>query len=323
MLHDYWLYRPDAAGRLAEWIPHTRSVLLWYEAHRRADGLLGLMPWWNYGDWTRDFIRGDPPQDPEGGSALLSLDYMAALRDGADLEESLGNQAVAEGYRQRAEAIGSAVRRLCWVEVGDQGLLADTQEHAHFSEQTNTLGILLDVVPKERQASVMRTVLGHDPGAGFTGKGEFSRSSLNFRFYVARALDHAGLSGLYLDSLGPWRRMLEIGLTTWAEVEEPTRSDDHAWSAHPNYDLLTLVAGIRPGSPGFRTVLVAPHPGALTSIDARMAHPAGDIVAHYAKSGGAWRFEVDLPPGVSGTFAWDGQTRALAPGPNRIDIPTR
>jgi hypothetical protein len=98
--------------------------------------------------------------------------------------------------------------------------------------------------------------------------GEFSPASVYFRFYVARALDHAGLADLYLDSLGPWRGMLDIGLTTFAETAEPTRSDDHAWSAHPNYDLLTLVAGIRPASPAFRTVLVAPHPGNLTSVSA-------------------------------------------------------
>jgi len=128
-------------------------------------------------------------------------------------------------------------------------------------------------------------------------------------------MDHAGLAGLYLDSLGPWRRMMELGLTTWAEVAEPTRSDDHAWSAHPNYDLLTLVAGIRPASPGFGTVLVAPHPGALTALDARMPHPAGDIVVRYRKTGDAWRFQVSLPPGVAAPSSGTASPPRLAPGP--------
>src|SRR6266851_3707029 len=34
---------------------------------------------------------------------------------------------------------------------------------------------------------------------------------------------------------GPWREMVSLGLTTWAEQPEPTCSDSHAWSAHPNY----------------------------------------------------------------------------------------
>ena len=260
-----------------------------------------------------------PPQDKDGGSALLSLYYMAALRDAADLEASLGNTAIAEGYRSRAEAVGSSVRRLCWDEAF--GLLADTPAHAHFSEQTNAMGVLLDVVAKDHQVAVMRAVLGHSPSGGKTPpSGEFSPASVYFRFYVARALDHAGMSDLYLGTLGPWRDMLDIGLTTWAETAEPTRSDDHAWSAHPNYDFLTLVAGIRPGSPGFRTVLVAPHPGSLTELNATMPHPAGDIIAHYRLNGATWAFDITLPAGLTGTLQWAGRSAALAGGPNHLEL---
>ena len=70
-----------------------------------------------------------------------------------------------------------------------------------------------------------------------------------FRFYLARALDHAGMGNQYLQLLEPWRKMVSLGLTTWAEQPEPMRSDSHAWSAHPNYDFLTIVAGIRPATP--------------------------------------------------------------------------
>ncbi len=316
MVHDYWMYRPDA-GRLTDWIRHTRGVLEWYAGHLRADGLLGRMPWWNFGDWTNDFERGIPPQDADGGSALLSLFYLGALRDGADLEASIGNQALADDYRRRADLIGTAVRKLCWTD--SPGLLADTPDHTHYSEQTNTLGVLMDVVPNVLRESVMRALLAHKPGQNIPGKVEYSPASLYFRFYVARAMDHAGLADLYLDSLHPWRRMMAIGLTTWAEVEEPTRSDDHAWSAHPNYDLLTLVAGIQSASPGFRTVVVAPPPGALTELRARMPHPAGDIVVHYLKTGAAWSFDVNLPTGVSGTFLWNGPSTPLSPGPNTLN----
>lgn len=51
--------------------------------------------------------------------------------------------------------------------------------------------------------------------------------------------------------------MLSLGLTSAPENPEPTRSDSHAWAAHPNYGLLASVLGVRPGSAGFRTVRVA------------------------------------------------------------------
>jgi alpha-L-rhamnosidase len=47
-----------------------------------------------------------------------------------------------------------------------------------------------------------------------------------------------------------------LGLTTFAEKPDPTRSDCHAWSASPNYDFLATVAGIEPALPGFKTVKI-------------------------------------------------------------------
>jgi hypothetical protein len=273
------------------------------------------MPWWNFGDWTRDFVFGVPPQDPDGGSALLTLTYMGALRNAADLEAYLGNESLARDYRRRAQEAGKAVYARCWDEP--HGLVADTPAHAHYSEEANAMAVILDVVPKKQQEAVMDAVLRHAPRMPVPSPGEFSPASVYFRFYVARALDHAGMADRYLGSLGPWRTMLGLGLSTFAETAEPTRSDDHAWSAHPDYDLLTLVAGIRPASPGFRTVRIAPHPAGLTSFSARMPHPGGEITVKGTKTDGRWDFDVTLPPGVSGTFAWEGRTVDLPAGESR------
>ena len=73
--------------------------------------------------------------------------------------------------------------------------------------------------------------------------------------------------------LGPWQQMIDIGLTTFAETPEPTRSDCHAWSSSPNYDLLATVCGVEPASPGFATVRIAPHPGHLKQIKGVVPHP--------------------------------------------------
>jgi alpha-L-rhamnosidase len=317
MIHDYWLYRPDTAP-LRAWVEHSRSVLAWYKDHQRADGLLGIMPWWNFGDWTKDFDFGVPPQDPDGGSSVLTLHYLAALRESADLEDYLGNAAIAADYRGRAGVIAESLYKTCWDE--SRGLLADTPAHQHFSEEANALGVIQDVIPKDRQHAAMQAIMDHKVTGPAVPTGEFSPASLYFRFYVARALDHAGMDDRYLEMLGPWRGMLDNGLTTWAETADPTRSDDHAWSAHPNYDLMTLVAGIRPASHGFATVLVAPHPGSLTDIRASIPHPAGDLTAHYVKAANGWTFDLSLPAGITGSFLWDGRSTPLVPGANHLDF---
>jgi hypothetical protein len=98
--------------------------------------------------------------------------------------------------------------------------------------------------------------------------------------------------------------MLRLGLSTWAENPEPTRSDCHAWSASPNYDLLTLVAGISPAAPGFRKVRIEPHLHGLHHLDASMPHVGGPIHAVYEWSGGRWNATITLPPGLDGELIW-------------------
>jgi hypothetical protein len=111
-----------------------------------------------------------------------------------------------------------------------------------------------------------------------------------------------------------------MGFTTWPEQPGDTRSDSHAWTAHPTYDLLTLVAGVEPASPGFKTVRIAPHLGDLTSLEATYPHLAGLIHVKYAVSGGALHAEVELPDELTGEFIWKGKTTALKGGKATLDL---
>ena len=113
--------------------------------------------------------------------------------------------------------------------------------------------------------------------------------------------------------------MLALGLTSPAENPEPTRSDTHAWSAHPLHGLLATVLGVRPASPGFTTVRIAPALGALRDAEGRVAHPAGDIDVRLTRVGAnGIRAQVTLPPGLSGTFGWQGRSWVLHPGSQEL-----
>jgi hypothetical protein len=165
---------------------------------------------------------------------------------------------------------------------------------------------------------VLGKVLSIDPGT--TPDGVLS-ASYYFRFYLARALDHAGMADEYLDSIGPWRKLLPMHFSTWPEIPGDTRSDSHAWSAHPIYDFLTLVAGIAPASPGFATVRIAPHLGTLPSLSASYPHPRGDIKVQYDRRGSGLSATIALPSGLSGSFVFNGKTWPLKPGVNQILAP--
>jgi hypothetical protein len=114
--------------------------------------------------------------------------------------------------------------------------------------------------------------------------------------------------------------MLALGLTTWAETPEPTRSDSHAWTAHPNYDLLATVAGVRPATPGFRTVRIEPHLGTLTALRAAVATPRGLVDVTYRVSGTRLVADVTLPAETTGSFLWKGAERPLQPGKQQFTV---
>jgi hypothetical protein len=139
-----------------------------------------------------------------------------------------------------------------------------------------------------------------------------------FRFYLSRALLHAGMGDQYLQLLAPWRAMLALGLTTWAESPEPTRSDCHAWSAHPNFDLLTIVAGIRPASPGFESVHIEPHLGGLQHLEAAMPTPKGTVEVKYRRVAKGVEAQITLPTGMSGVAKLNAHETTLREGQQSV-----
>ncbi len=322
MVHDFWMYRADSDFVRAQ-LAGTRSVLDWFLQRQRADGLLMKIPWWPFADWGKDFDFGIPPNDNDGGSSVITLQFVEALRYAAEMESALGDNTRAALYRRAAERAAQAVYKLCWNQ--QDRLLADTPAQKHYSQHANILGVWLDVIPRERQKDVLTKILSvSDAGYAATGPlPPLTQATYYFRFYLARALDHAGMGDQYLQLLEPWRKMVSLGLTTWAEQPEPTRSDSHAWSAHPNYDFLTIVAGIRPATPAFATVLLAPHLGSLKHLSAAVPSPKGMIEVEYTVEHFWVKAVAILPPGVSGELLWDGETSILHEGKQELRLRLR
>lgn len=297
MMHDLWWYHGDDAF-LEQYLPGVRDVLGWFERRISPSGLLGKLEWWDFVDWTPQFKDGVPPQEADGQSSILTLQLAAALNNAADLESSFGNKAFAAHDRALATRIAHAVYEKCW--DSQRGLLADTPERKEFSQHANILGILTNAIPVEDQRSVMQKVLTDS---------SLAQCSYYFRFYMFRAMKKAGLGNDYISQLGPWKQMLKLGLTTWAESMPPTRSrsDCHAWSAHPNFDLLDTVAGIEPAAPGFGKVLIQPNLGTLTHLEATLPVPQGDISVKYERQNNSLAADITLPTDMAGWFIWQGQ----------------
>ena len=190
-------------------------------------------------------------------------------------------------------------------------MFADTPEKKSFSQHANTFAVLAGAVEGDEATDLIRRTVADTT---------LVQASTYFRFYVLRAMKDAGLGDEYLAQLGPWRAMLERGLTTFAEKPDPTRSDCHAWSSSPVYEFLATVCGVEPASPGFATVRVEPHLGHLTRAEGVVPHPNGEIRVAFERVGDALNARITLPEGVSGTIHWQGTACPLREGEQTLAL---
>lgn len=265
MNRDAWMHgpfdpRPYSAVR--------RGILDWFE--ERAD----REPWWSFGDW--DWSRwtwGEPP----GGIRSVVHELLRALATVAHVEMENGvpgsAQAVAADWLGRFGKV--------------DGLVA-CPVSAKFSEHAEALYRLL-----QKEAGLP---MDPWPDEELLVRTDAARCTYYFSFYKHLAQGAPD----YLAQLGPWREMLALGLTTFAENPEPTRSDCHAWSAHPALGFFQQVAGISSLAPNWEKVRVAPRPGGLEWFEARLAHPQGDLWVRYRDG----KLDVDSP--VETEVEWGG-----------------
>ena len=97
-----------------------------------------------------------------------------------------------------------------------------------------------------------------------------------------------------------------------------SRSDCHAWGAHPIYHLHAHVLGLQSSAQFFGAVRIAPQPGGLKRLRTVTPSPKGDIRCELDFEGGEVRGRVTLPAGLPGEFAYGQTKRSLVPGENAL-----
>ncbi|MBE7177294.1 MAG: alpha-L-rhamnosidase N-terminal domain-containing protein [Mucilaginibacter polytrichastri] len=308
MVHDYMMLRRDD-DFLKKFLPAVRGVLAWYEDRIDAQkNMLGPMKWWSFTDWADAFGNGVPPGATDGNSSVISLQYVYTLMQAEKIFRHFGDGHTADQYKELADKVAKGTYASCF-HLG-KSEMGDTPEQKTFSQHAGIMAILSGAVPENEREKVLGKILGDT---------SMIQATFYYRFYLTRALAEAGMADRYYAELKPWREMLKIGLTTFAEKPEPTRSDCHAWSASPNYDFLSTLCGIMPASPGFRTVEIKPAMGKLTQISASMPHPDGRILVSLKKQGEKGiEAEITLPEKLSGEFVWLGKVKKLSGGKQHI-----
>ncbi len=304
MVHDFALWNGDMSF-VKSLMPGVRAVLDVFDGYRNAHGLVEGPDGWNFVDWVPTWGAGVPADGVNGVSCPINLQTALAFRYAADLEGWLGEAERQAHHARIADEISTRVYAEFWSE--ERGMLADDLPKAHFSEHSQVLAILEGTLPASKAVRLAE---------GLVIAPDLARTTIYFTHYLFEAYYRLGRGDLIQARLGLWFDLPGQGFKTTLEMPEPTRSDCHAWGAHPVYHMFASLLGIRPTAPGFAQAEIRPCPGTLRILQGKLPLRQGSITADWDHSKGL--LNVELPEGIEATAHFGAKSFSLKVGKNAV-----
>lgn len=304
MIHDYYKLRDDSVF-IKQFVPGMKFILEWFVGKIGKNGMLGSLPYWNFVDGVPQFINGSPPGVTEGSSAQITIQLAHALDNAVDIFQYLGLDCDVTRYKAISDSLKISTLKLCFDE--NKQLIAETPDKQLFSQHTNSMAILSNMFDSTLTKSVANKIITDTT---------LVQTTMYFDFYVFQALKKADLGDQILPSMKKWKFFLDNGFTTLPEHGIESRSDCHAWSAHPMFDFLNITCGISSLSAGFKIVEIRPQIGNLNKFEACFPHPEGEIKVTLKKSKLKTVFTVDFPKNTKGFFIFDNKKYSINQGNN-------
>lgn len=281
--------------------------ILDYYGNRIEDhGLVGKLDFWQFVDWQPDWAEcaGIPKALLHGPSTIINLMYAYALGCAQKLFCATGRNALAEEYAYRRQKILSRVQELCWDE--EKGMYREGPEFMQFSQMAQAWAVVNEM-HSETQARDILTTAANDPNC--------LKCSFSTAFEWFRALEKAGMYERMRKSLNDWIMLLEKECTTCPETPLEARSECHAWSALPMYELMRTFGGIRYKN---GKIFIQPHLVDLKDLSGSAITPVGEVNFEYiVQPDGRLSCRIELPDSSQGVFVLqNGEEMELFEGEN-------
>lgn len=303
MIYDYIMYTGDREI-LKKTVRVIKGVLKRFIGYLGENGLVEHAPNYMFMDWVEEggYNRHHPPK-------CMGQGYLSALLAGMlscacqifQMETGLESEILR--YKRYRNLIIESINRNLW--KPDKGLYvdglydskattnsrwmpADTKKE-FYSQHMNTLVVLYDVAPKERQQELMLKVLE---------KNDLSQAQPYFMHFIFNALAKTGLFEKYgLIQIRRWEYLMKENPSGLKEVWAGFDCDySHAWGGTPTYQLPARILGVVPASPGFREIYFAPClPDELTFAQGTIPTPYGNITVCLTRKGGAIEQQIQCP----------------------------
>lgn len=296
MLREYYIQTGDVET-VRRYLPDVDSILGYYDRKITENGLAGRLGYWEFVDWRPawDKTGGTPTALREGPSTIINLMYAYALECGAQLNQAAKREGMAGEYKERKKAVLTAVRQLCWDEK--RQMYREGPRFKQYSRHAQAWAVLNDMGTAEEQKQMLKNAAEGE---------DVIPCSFATSYEWFRALEKTGMYEVTKADMEVWKALPLIGNTTCPECpEEPgkSRSECHAWSALPLYEMIRCMAGIRPAQPGWRSVEISPHMEYVNDLEGKAATPVGTVGFSYRKlGGGITQYDLSLPENIDGVF---------------------
>ncbi|MBK8946872.1 MAG: hypothetical protein IPM32_16610 [Ignavibacteriae bacterium] len=267
-LVDYFRYSGDV-GIVKELLPHVNQLNELFSKFLDEKFLLSQAPDYMFMDWIKidKFNAHHPPSVI--GTGYLTAFYYKSLIEASKLNEIVGNDFEKEKNIALASKIKTAFNKHLWDEkqkLYKDGIpfLSNVKKHfwlpedeniVTYSPHVNTLAVLYDIAPREKQDEIMNYVIAQE------------KIDLQpyFTYYVLSALtkiNKFSTDGLRL--LDKWKNGIDLETYTlkenWQDETELGYVGDysHAWGGSPLFFMSSEILGITPEKPGYKTIKFTP-----------------------------------------------------------------
>lgn len=296
MLMDYYDHTGDTA-LLQQLKPTVDRLLDHYATFMGKDGLLSEAPNYMFMDWVQ--IAGFQTHHPPAviGTGYLTAFFYKGLEDGARLAKLTGDLARETRYRQMRTSLHTAFNRELWDEQAglykdgiafhnhqsDPNWLPKDKDIVTHSPHVNSLAVLYDLAPRDRQKSIMDTILASPP----------INVQPYFMHFVFAAEDHAGVFDRYA-----WAQMQQwqLNLETRTFNEDWYGGDwSHAWGGTPLIQMSARILGVTPSAPGYQRVAIHPHLAGLHFAKGVVPTALGDVTVSWSKTDSTFSLDFTIP----------------------------
>ncbi|MDE7182979.1 MAG: hypothetical protein K2O40_00600, partial [Lachnospiraceae bacterium] len=305
MLEELYVQTGDISS-VRKYLPDVDRILDYYDRHIGDDRLVGRLGYWEFVDWQEAWkdTGGVPAALQEGPSAIINLMYAYGLQCGAVLCRAAGRTGMAEEYLARKKVILDQVERLCWDE--SRGMYREGPSFQQFTQHAQSWAVVAGLASGERAKRILTAAIEEQ---------DVLPCSFSTAYEWFRALELSGMYDKAYDNLNRWRELPGRGYTTCPEEPKNERSECHAWSALPLYELMRSIAGVRSDQGDWNRIIVQPYLSDLPDLEGCASTPKGPVKFSYRCEDGVWKYNVCIPDGMTGCFvAPDGERSELVGG---------